>query len=172
MIEDNASRFHPRPDPFALSSMEQSFEHSQQSERLFGQIGGFPTYVQPVETGPPKVQIEPQPYRRLSGVIVGDSVLAIIDMGNGAEPQLIRPGEHIPNSPWVVASIDQDRAVLRRDGDILPKEIEVRLETSPVGIETPIVAPSANPTPGASPFGGGGGPPVGGGGDSGGGSGD
>jgi hypothetical protein len=65
--------------------------------------------------------VEPQPYRRLSGIVVGDSVLALIVMGDGAGPQIIRPGLRIPNSPWRVISIDEEQAVLRRDGDVLPR---------------------------------------------------
>jgi hypothetical protein len=153
LVATNARRFHTRPDPFALTSAERSFDFSQEAEKVFGEIGGFPTYVQPEESVAPTLQLEPQPYRRLSGVVVGDSVLAIIEMGPGEGTQLIRPGQRIPNSPWTVVSIDQDRAVLRRDGDVLPKEIEVRLETPPPGYG-PAATPEA-PTGGPPGFGGG-----------------
>ncbi len=132
----------PRPDPFALTGYEKSFDYSQQAERVFGEIGGFPTYVQPTEPVAPQVVVEPQPYRRLSGVVVGDSVLAIIEMGEGKQPELIRPGMKVPHSEeWTVVSIDQDKAVLRRNGNVLPKEIEVRLETAPADMG-PAAAPN------------------------------
>lgn len=142
LVATNSRKFHARTDPFALSSDEKSFDASQASERVFNSIGGFPTYVHAEEMIAPTVAVEQQPYRRLSGIVVGDSVVAIIDMGNGQSPALIRPGEKIPNSPWTVVSIDQDRAVLRRSGDVLPKEIEVRLETPPGQYAVP---PPTNP---------------------------
>jgi hypothetical protein len=131
MVQARAASFHPRGDAFALTADEKSYDYSQSAERVFSEIGGFPTYVQPSEPVAPQVVTEQQPYRRLSGVVVGDSVLAIIDMGNGAAPVLIRPGMHIPNTEWTVVSIDLDKAVLHRSGNVLPNTIEVRLETPP-----------------------------------------
>jgi bifunctional DNA-binding transcriptional regulator/antitoxin component of YhaV-PrlF toxin-antitoxin module len=70
--------------------------------------------------------IEPQPFRRLAGIMVGDSVLAIIDMGDG-NLQIVRPGQQIPGTEWTVASIDEEKAVLRRSGNKKPKEVVVPL---------------------------------------------
>lgn len=151
LVASSAGKFHPRSDPFALSPEEKSFDISQASERVFTDIGGFPTYVTPVETVAPEVAVEPQPYRRLSGIVVGDSVVAIIDMGNGSDPEIIRPGQKVPHhEEWTVVSLDQNRAILRRDGNVLPKEIQVRLETPPAEY-----APAVNTPP---PMGGPGGP--------------
>lgn len=116
-----------RTDPFALTTMEKYFETQQSTERFF-MGGGFGTYVTPK---PPVeenvVPFEEQPYRRLSGIIVGDSVLAILEEGNTAT--IITPGMKLPNSPWTVASIDADKAVLRRSGNVRPTQVIVRLET-------------------------------------------
>jgi hypothetical protein len=64
--------------------------------------------------------------------VVGDSVLALIDMGNGTT-ELIRPGQRIPGSEWTVVSIDEEKAILRRGGNRLPRQVTVRLELPPPG---------------------------------------
>lgn len=147
----------PRSDPFALKPAERQYDVDQSTQRLFSTNGDFePSFTPAAELERPPAVVEPQPYRRLAGVVVGDSVLAIIDMGNGAV-ELIRPGQKIPNSEWTVVSIDQDKAVLRRGGPTLPHEITVRLESPPSGMGTG--------TGGTPPFGG---PPAGAGGPPGG----
>lgn len=120
----------PRPDPFALQQQENEYERKENNERVFATTGSFFTSL--FVPKPESVQIErvePQPFRRLAGVLVGDSVMAIIDMGDGSAMQVIRPGMQIPNSPWRVVSIDQDKAVLRRGGFVRPNEIVVRLQS-------------------------------------------
>lgn len=124
--------FAPRNDPFALLAEERSFEAKQQSERVLSESGGWRfDYEEPAPTSDVEVQ-EPQPYRRLAGVIVGESVLALVDMGDG-RLEIIRPGQRIPNSEWTVVSIDEDKAILRRPGNKLPRQIVVRLESPPAG---------------------------------------
>ncbi len=129
-----ASKYGPaRHDPFALTQYETAFETNQTGERAFNDLNGYQMdYVPNIQDDPVPV-LEPQPYRRLAGVVVGDSVLAIIEMGDGSDAQIVRPGQRIPNTEWTVVSIDQEKAVLRRDGDKLPKEITVRLETPKPG---------------------------------------
>lgn len=124
----------PRKDPFAMKPYEKQYDTEQNALRLVSTYGPFdPVFTPPVEPDRTPPVIEDQPYRRLAGVVVGDSVLAIIDMGNGTT-ELIRPGQQIPNSEWKVVSIDQDKAVLRRGGKTLPHEITVRLESPPLGV--------------------------------------
>jgi hypothetical protein len=131
LVASNAGKFQERKDPFELTGIERAYENEQSADRVFSQ-NGYSTMVQPEEKIAPPVEMEAQPYRRLSGVVVGDSVLAIIDMGNGGDPVLIHPGDHIdPN--WTVVSIDPDKAVLRRSGNVLPTEVVVRLEVAPAG---------------------------------------
>lgn len=134
MVAANASRFKPRTNPFALQPIEQAYEVKQTNLRVFSETGAFFPAVYEVQEEPIQIEVnEPQPYRRLAGVIVGESVMAIIDMGAGRGTELIRPGQQIPNSPWRVISIDEEKAVLRRSGNRRPREIVVRLENPPFG---------------------------------------
>jgi uncharacterized membrane protein YgcG len=126
------TRYGRRANPFALTADEIAFDKSQASERLLAEDGDFGARFElPEDKGPTIVVEEPQPYRRLSGVVIGDAVYAILEE-NGVS-FIVRPGQRLPNSQWRVASIDRDKAVLIRDGDVLPKEVEVRLETAPPG---------------------------------------
>lgn len=153
---NHGQSFAPRNDPFALLGEERGFEMMQSSERIAAESGGFSfDYEPPVDTAP-TVIVEPQPYRRLAGVIVGESVLGLIDMGGG-RLEIIRPGQRIPNSEWTVISIDEEKAVLRRSGNRLPRQITVRLESPPYN---PGQAPAGGqPGSGAPTPGTGGGPP-------------
>jgi hypothetical protein len=120
----------PRRDPFSLQELELAYETKQANARIFATTGAFfPSLFVPKEERVEVDFTEPQPYRRLAGVLVGDSVMAIIDMGDGRPMEVIRPGMQIPNSPWRVISIDEEKAVLKRSGNVKPKEIVVRLET-------------------------------------------
>jgi hypothetical protein len=145
LVASNASKFHTRGDPFALNATEKAFDNAQASERVFSSLGGWSTDVEPESEVAPRIELEVQPYRRLSGIVVGDSIVAIIEMGEGREPLLIHPGDHIPNSPWTVVSIDEDKAVLRRSGDVLPHEVIVRLETPPGGVQSTTTAGTGFP---------------------------
>lgn len=121
--------FGRRSDPFALLSMERAFERQQQLERVASTTGGWFSSefdVEDPDAGAQRVVIEQQPYRRLSGVLLGNGVAALIEMEDGRVYEVV-PGSQIPGTPWVVISIDAERAVLRRGGSTLPKEIIVRL---------------------------------------------
>jgi hypothetical protein len=96
----------------------------------------------------------------LAGILIGETITALIDMGDNSGLQTIRPGQEIRsgNTTWVVQSIDEEKAILRRkEGNIRPKYVVVRLEDS---------ASAANPAPtgggSANPRGGGGGGGAGG----------
>lgn len=133
-----ALRVTPRADPFALQQQENQYEVKENNERIFATEGSFfDSLFVPKEDTVFIEQSEPQPFRRLAGVLVGDSVMAIIDMGDGSPMQVIRPGMQIPNSPWKVVSIDQDKAVLRRSGNVKPKEVVVRLQSPAFGGSQP-----------------------------------
>jgi hypothetical protein len=132
-----SARFGHRGDPFQLTAEEASFDRKQNVERVLGTMGGFTSeYELPAEESQEVEQQEPQPYRRLAGIIVGDSVLALIDMGNGQATTIIHPGMKIPNTEWTVVSINEDRAILHRDGNIGPHTISVRLESPPAGFSS------------------------------------
>jgi hypothetical protein len=156
----HSKSFSSRPDPFALLATERVFDEQQSAERLL-QLTPFRTdYTPPVEPEPEIM--EAQPYRRLAGVMVGDSISAIIDMGDGKGPQIIYPGERIPGTEWTVVSIDEDKAVLRRSGNRKPKEVVVPLAASLSGIIQPSSSGGGATTPGAGGMPRGGAPSVGG----------
>lgn len=156
---NHGQSFAPRNDPFALMAEERAFHINQSSERVLSENGGFTMdYVEPPPPDTTEV-IEPQPYRRLAGVIVGESVLGLIDMGDGRPLEIIRPGQRIPNSEWTVVSIDEEKAILRRSGNRLPRQIVVRLESPPFN---PNQGGGGGPAgPGGPGFGPGGGGPGG-----------
>lgn len=121
-------RFGHRSNPFALNGEEISFDRAQASERIVIEGGSFgELYQLPDDTLPVAEPMEPQPYRRLSGILIGDSVLAIFEEGN--KSTIVRPGMMIPDTNWRVISIDRDKLILRREGSTrMPREVEVRLE--------------------------------------------
>lgn len=123
-----------RRDPFALKPGEQRYETQQRVLRFMQEAGGFTVMFEPPEERRDDILIplEPQPYRRLSGILVGDSVHAIIEL-EGGRTEIVRPGTKIPNTEWTVVSIDGEKAVLRRPGNRRPNEIVVRLESPPAG---------------------------------------
>lgn len=140
--------FASRPDPFALSPDEQKFDKSQFAAKLFDTQRFNPEFDQIPDATKPDIVPEEQPYRRLAGIIVGDSILAIIEMGNGQPAQVVRPGEQIAGSEWRVISIDSEKAVLRREGDKLPHEVVVHLEGKPVSMDAPPATANPQPAPG------------------------
>jgi hypothetical protein len=152
--------FSSRPDPFALLPVERSFDQSQAAERLTQDLGYSTMYEPPQEVAAPDEVIEPQPYRRLAGILVGDTVSAILIMEDGSA-HIIRPGMRLPNSPWRVVSIDEEKAVLRRAGNVKPTQIIVRLETPPGGVPSQ-GGGGGRPGGGGGRFGSGGGRPGGG----------
>lgn len=135
LVASIASSQHSRQDPFALNSTEQNFDATQLAQRITSQDGDFEMFYQPPpDTSGNEEPVQEQPYRRLSGVLVGDSVLGIIDMGDGSAPQIIRPGQEIGDTGWTVVSISQTEAVLHRGGKVLPHDVTVRLEQAPAGM--------------------------------------
>lgn len=124
--------FGRRSDPFQLLAVERSFEARQQVERARQEYGGWfnPEFEGDSATlsgsAQPQLIVEPQPYRRLSGILLGNGVAALIEWEDGRVFEIV-PGSLIPGTDWVVISIDPERAILRRGGNRLPKEIIVRL---------------------------------------------
>jgi len=144
LVQAKAPQFHFRSNPFALSSDETAYDQQQNSERLLSQTGFFSTFT-PTPEVPPVIVTETQPYRRLSGVVVGSAVVAILETGGTSEPIIISPGTKVPPD-WTVVSVDQDKAVLRRGGNVLPHEIEVRLEQPAPGYGPTTTVPPAGGT--------------------------
>jgi hypothetical protein len=135
-----AKVFPARPDPFSLLSVEAQFDRDQASAR-FMQTQGFLTVWTPAEEMEETSVLEPQPPRRLAGVVVSNgAVLILIDMGDGRGMQLARAGSKL--GEWTVVSIDTEKAILRRDPKKRPSEVLVPL-ASPLDLGSPTGAPNA-----------------------------
>lgn len=124
-----------RANPFALLGTEVSYDRSQLAASLSDQMG-FYSLVGESKTPPPQpsFQYVEEPTRRLAGVMIGETVSALIDMNEGGQMQIIRPGSVVKNAAgqdtWVVESIDEEKAILRRlNREIRPTHIVVRLQT-------------------------------------------
>ena len=130
---NSSSKWGSRGNPFSLSKDEIAFDQAQAAEKIVIDGGNFGSLYELTESKLPGegVQVEPQPYRRLSGILIGDSVLAILE--EGGKSTIVRPGMMIPDTNWRVVSIDKDKAILRREGPQLPHEVEVRLEVGMPG---------------------------------------
>jgi hypothetical protein len=125
---------HGRSDPFVLKPEEKVYETAQGTERILGGIGYSMMYTPPPEKAPEADLIpDPFPYHRLAGIVVGDSVSAIMVDASGAAT-ILRPGMRIPGTEWDVVSIDNTKAVLRRKGNKTPREVTVKLESPPPGM--------------------------------------
>jgi hypothetical protein len=98
---------------------------------------------------------EPVPNWRLSGVLIGSGVMALLD--TGPTTYEIRPGMQIPGTEWRVVAIDSDRALLARDGNKLPKEFYVGL-SGPITGDGVTVAGGGTGGNAGGPAGGGGNP--------------
>ena len=122
--------FASRGNDFALLGGEMSFDQQQLAYRILDGSGGWSTYFEMPDEPPlaQEIQREPTPLWRLSGIVISESVTALMEVGPGQTLE-IRPGMRIPNTPWTVISIDEEKAVLRREGNVEPKEFEVRLES-------------------------------------------
>ncbi|MDX2064649.1 MAG: hypothetical protein SFX74_02785 [Fimbriimonadaceae bacterium] len=144
---------------FKLRPSERAYEEQQGTERLFSSLGFTTEYSEVEEVLPPTVTIAP-PFQRLSGIVVGDSIVALLETSDGTT-RLVRPGQAIPEIGWKVTSIDEGKAVFTRVGqpNVQPRVAVVRLETAPPGS---IPAGGNVGGPGGPPFGGPGGPPFGG----------
>jgi hypothetical protein len=152
-----ASSFGARSNPFALLGSEIAFDRNQTAARIIDETGGFRSDFTPqpdVEEESVKEQVE-YPNWRLAGVIVGDAVIALLDMGTRVVE--IRPGAPVTETEWICISIDNDSAVLRHRRDVTPKEVTIFLAAQLFG------APAGGGAGAGGPQGGGFGQPPGGG---------
>lgn len=124
--------FGTRRDPFALLAVEAAFNQAQMAERILADFGGFSVEFQEPEIVEDEEPVfQPRPAWRLAGVVISDGIVALLDTGGGQVIE-IRPGQRVGQTEWVCVSIDSERAVLRRPGNQLPREIIVNLE-GPLG---------------------------------------
>jgi len=151
-----AKAFGHRHDPFALQPSEKMFEGSQRRDKLVGELSGFPVLFQEPEEKPDESEIiDPPPSNfRLSGVMQANGIVGLMTDGQG-HSYTIRPGFQVPNTEWVVVSLDQDHAVLRRKSNKRPREWYVRLQGAGEGENLPTTGGNNN---GGNPFGQGGRP--------------
>lgn len=67
---------------------------------------------------PPNTEIREVPYRRVSGILSGDGVYAILE-GGGSEPEIVKPGSRT-NDGYRVVSITADSVKLqKRQGNVI-----------------------------------------------------
>lgn len=120
--------FAVRSDPFSLLAPERIYEGEQDAARLLQNSGGFTfLYEPPPPPVPEEATFEPQPPRRLSGIVQADGIIALIQMENGQTYE-IWPGRRIEGTPWTVVSVDTEKAILRREGNVLPRTVVVPLQ--------------------------------------------
>ncbi|MCG9895720.1 MAG: hypothetical protein MH204_09615 [Fimbriimonadaceae bacterium] len=126
--------FGSRPNPFGLLAREVNFDRSQMAARLLNDGGGFITeYEEPDFTTAEPIPVRiPVPNWRLAGVLVGESVVALLD--TGVQVIEIRPGTRIDGTNWIVIAIDEETATLRNTEDVLPKEITINLQSQLFGL--------------------------------------
>lgn len=158
-------RFTPRRDPFA--PLPEEVEAMQAD--AFDPARYFVLASPPK---PPKVELpepfEPQPRRRVAGILIGTTVSAILEQ-EGELPRIVYPGDMV--GEFRVAAITETGLVLRRPGGN-PREVRVPYEppgnvgggggTGFGGSVGAPGAPGAPPGRGRAPGAGGGGGPMGG----------
>ncbi len=131
--------FRPRKDPFALLPEEVEAMQADAFNRA-----PFVLVASPPK--PPRIELpepyEPQPKRRVAGLIFGQTISAILEQ-EGELPQIVYPGDRV--GEFQVAAITREGVILRRSKGN-PREVRVPYE--PPGVAT---------TGGAGGAGGGGG---------------
>lgn len=125
--------FASRANPFAMFAVERTVETGIRYTNILGKLPGYANLLPPPVEPPPieLAQPEPQPYRRLSGVYFGDTVSAIVEMGDG-KPYIVSPGQRVGDTEWFVESIDAEKMILVRYSNKDPRRVVVRLETPPL----------------------------------------
>lgn len=141
--------FGSRSNAFALMANEVTFDREQTAARFVSEGGWRFDYEEPEADTSERIERVPVPRWRLAGVLVAESVTALLDMGGQVIE--IRPGMTIPGTTWVVVAIDEEKAVLRNTRNVDPREVTVRLQSAIFGL------PGGGGGDGGAPAGGGGG---------------
>jgi hypothetical protein len=124
-----------RGNPFSLSGVEVAYDRAQLAASINESSGWYGNIAEPKEENTqPTFQSVLEPDRRLAGVLIGESISALIDMNDGKGLQVIRPGSQLVGASgqpeWVVVSIDEEKAILKRiNPNIHPQTVVVRLQT-------------------------------------------
>ncbi len=129
----NAATFASRRNPFAMFSEEAAFETGIRYRLILSKMPGYAREFQPpVPESPPELQpIEAQPYRRLAGIYMGDTVQALVEVQGQPQTYLVSPGDRIGDTEWFVESIDSEKMILRRSSNRKPDRVVVWLESPP-----------------------------------------
>ncbi len=140
--------FTPRKDPFAyLPEEQEALQADAFDPNRYFVLASPPT--------PPRVELpepfEPQPRRRVSGIVIGTTVSAILEQ-EGENPQIVQPGDTV--GEFRVAAITPEGVILRRSRGN-PREVIVRYEPPAPGGGT-----GGGQTGGFAPGAPGGGPPA------------
>jgi len=172
----NAATFASRRNPFAMFSEEAAFETGIRYRLILSKMPGYAREFRPPEPeSPPELQpIETQPYRRLAGIYMGDTVQALVEVDGQSQTYIVSPGDRIGDTEWFVESIDSEKMILRRSSNRKPDRVVVWLESPPFRPGSQGGGGGGGPSPGGTGGGQPGGPPGGpgvGGGASGGGPG-
>ena len=124
-------RYVARADPFSILPVEKAADERARQQQLLAMLGDFQLFAQPKPkpVNPALIPVEPQPYRRLSGIVRGEAVAAILEVPGVSDPVVVRPGDKV--GEWTVRSIDNEKLVLVRSGDKRPNTVEVKLEALP-----------------------------------------
>ncbi len=113
--------FRPRKDPFALLPEEVEAQQADAFTRA-------PFVVVASPPKPPRIDLpepyEPQPKRRVAGLIFGQTVSAILEQ-EGELPQIVYPGDRV--GEFQVAAITREGVILRRSKGN-PREVRVPYE--------------------------------------------
>lgn len=124
-----ASAGRPRNDPFAYLPGELESLQVGAYERV-----GFVNMAQPPEPPkPPTIAdqdepFEPQPYRRIAGILYGPPISAIL-VDEGGDSRVVKPGDEVGR--FYVATIDMSGVTLKRNQGN-PREVRVRYEAPQV----------------------------------------
>ncbi len=118
----------PRPDPFA--PLPEEVEAMQGEAFNPNQV-----FILASPPEPPKVELpepyEPQPRRRVAGIIIGPNVSAILEQEGEPTPMIVQPGDMV--GEFRVVSISTDGLILRRPTGN-PREVRVPYEPPSTGI--------------------------------------
>lgn len=117
----------PRKDPFApLPEEEEAMQGDAFDPNRY--------FVLASPTPPPKVELpeppEPQPRRRVAGIVLGSTVSAIIEQEGEPIPLIVQPGDMV--GEFRVAAITSDGVILRRSKGN-PREVRVPYEPPSFG---------------------------------------
>ncbi|MEP0767199.1 MAG: hypothetical protein HRF45_11740 [Fimbriimonadia bacterium] len=124
-------RYVARADPFSVLPVEMAADERARQQQLLAMLGDFQLFAEPKPkpVNPALIPVEPQPYRRLSGIVRGEAVAAILEVPGVSDPVVVQPGDKV--GEWTVRSIDNEKLVLVRSGDKRPNTVEVKLEALP-----------------------------------------